>query len=478
MLLRGLWVLGQGIREQPGLFTLGVGGSVVFGLLTIASAYVVGAIVGDVVVPSIETGQIEDGLLAAGGAALLAVSVVKVVGIFGRRLGAGFMQYRLQASYRRRVTRRYLDLPMSWHQRHPTGTLLSNANSDVEATWFPVAPLPFAVGTVVMLFTAIAALFATDWVLAMVGLAVFPALFTLNVVYSRRMAPRQVRAQRLRAEVSGIAHESFDGALVVKTMGREAEETVRFADRAAELRDALISVGRLRGMFDPLLETLPSLGTLAVLMVGAVRLQQGAVSIADLVSVAFLFTVLAFPVRAIGWVLAELPRSVAGWDRLRHVLTATGEMPYGDTELPVTATSPADLVFDRVWFSYRPPAADTVGPATADPATAVSGPDPRPIRRRWPPRPPCCRRCCATCRSPCPPDAPSRWSARPAPASRPSRRWPPGWSTRPAGGSPSTASTCGNSPPNRWPAPSHWSPRCRSSSTTRSGPTSTWTGPG
>ena len=44
---------------------------------------------------------------------------------------------------------------------------------------------------------------------------------------------------------------------------------------------------------------------------------------------AFLFTVLAFPVRAIGWVLAELPRSVAGWDRVRRVLDATGEMPYG-----------------------------------------------------------------------------------------------------------------------------------------------------
>ena len=365
VLLRGLWVLGQGIREQPGLFTVGVGGSVVFGLLTIASAYVVGAIVGEVVVPSIESGRVETGLLGAGAAALLAVSVVKVVGIFGRRLGAGFMQYRLQASYRRRVPRRYLDLPMSWHQRHPTGTLLSNANSDVEATWFPVAPLPFAVGTVVMLVTAIAALFATDWVLALVGLAVFPALFALNVVYSRRMAPRQVRAQQLRAEVSGIAHESFDGALVVKTMGREAQETARFAGRAVELRDALISVGRLRGLFDPLLETLPSLGTLAVLLVGAARLRQGAVSVADLVSVAFLFTVLAFPVRAIGWVLAELPRSVAGWDRVRHVLTATGEMPYGDTELPAAAT-PASLVFDRVWFSYRPPVGEPTAPAPAD----------------------------------------------------------------------------------------------------------------
>ncbi|MFY1699246.1 ABC transporter ATP-binding protein [Solwaraspora sp. WMMA2101] len=384
VLLRGLWVLGQGIREQPGLFTVGVGGSVVFGLLTIASAYVVGAIVGEVVVPSIESGRAETGLLAAGAAALLAVSVVKVGGIFGRRLGAGFMQYRLQASYRRRVTRRYLELPMAWHQRHPTGTLLSNANSDVEATWFPVAPLPFAVGTVVMLVAAIGALFVTDWVLALVGLAVFPALFALNVVYSRRMAPRQVRAQQLRAEVSAIAHESFDGALVVKTMGREGQETVRFAARAAELRDALIAVGRLRGMFDPLLETLPSLGTLAVLLVGAYRLQQGAISVADLVSVAFLFTVLAFPVRAIGWVLAELPRSVAGWDRVHRVLTATGQMPYGADAVPAAATDAASLVLDRVRFNYAtggpdspdtPPATPDTPPRAAD--DAASGPAPQ-----------------------------------------------------------------------------------------------------
>ena len=105
-------------------------------------------------------------------------------------------------------TRQYLDLPLAWHHRHATGTLLSNANSDVEATWFPIAPMPFAVGTVVMLVAAIGSLFATDWVLALVGLAIFPALFALNVVYSRRMAPRQARAQQLRAEVSAIAHES------------------------------------------------------------------------------------------------------------------------------------------------------------------------------------------------------------------------------------------------------------------------------
>ena len=69
------------------------------------------------------------------------------------------------------------------------------------------------------------------------------------------------RAQQLRAEVSGVAHESVDGALVVKTLGREREETERFRARSLMLRDAMVSVGRVRGVFDPMMEALPALGT-------------------------------------------------------------------------------------------------------------------------------------------------------------------------------------------------------------------------
>ncbi len=126
-----------------------------------------------------------------------------------------------------------------------------------------------------MLVAAIASLFVIDWAFALVGLAVFPALFVLNVIYSRQMAPRMAQAQALRAQTSAIAHESFDGALVVKAMGREAEETERFAERARALRDAMIRVGRLRGLFDPLLDALPNLGTLAVLVVGGAAAARG-----------------------------------------------------------------------------------------------------------------------------------------------------------------------------------------------------------
>jgi ABC-type multidrug transport system fused ATPase/permease subunit len=69
------------------------------------------------------------------------------------------------------------------------------------------------------------------------------------------------------------------------------------------------------------------------------------------VSVAFLFTVLAFPVRAIGWVLAELPRSVVGWERVQRVVRATGDMVYGKSTLD-GSSGPAQLRFDDVEFGY------------------------------------------------------------------------------------------------------------------------------
>jgi ABC-type multidrug transport system fused ATPase/permease subunit len=59
---------------------------------------------------------------------------------------------------------------------------------------------------------------------------------------------------------------------------------------------------------------------------------------------------LAFPVRAIGWVVAELPRSVAGWERVQAVLSADGDLAYGSVN--PTASGPAGLVFDKVTFAY------------------------------------------------------------------------------------------------------------------------------
>lgn len=368
---RGLVILGRGIREEPSMFAIGVVGAAVYGGLTIGTAFVIGQVVGRVVVPALDRGSVGAAALAAGFTAIMAVAVLRIVALAARRLGAASTQFRLTAEYRRRIVRRYLALPLSWHRRHATGTLLSNASSDVEALWAIFAAVPLAVGTLFMLVVAIGGLFLVDWAFGLVAVALFPLLFGLNAEYSRRMAPRIARAQALRAQVSAVAHESFDGALVVKTMGREAAETDRFAARTRQLRDAMVDVGRVRGVFDPLIEALPNIGSLLVLVVGLIRVRQGAATVEEIFTVSFLFSMLAVPIRSIGWTLTEIPRSVAGWDRVRAVLAATGDMPYGRRTLPTPAGTPVALAFHDVRYAYDPPP-DAETTAALDAVNGVS----------------------------------------------------------------------------------------------------------
>ena len=347
----GFAVLGVGIRREPKVFTVATLGAVLFGVLTVADAWVLGWSTEHVLIPAFENGEIDPILLVWVVALFLGVAILRAIGIVARRLGGGIMYYRMQSHTRRAVTRQYLALPMEWHQRHPTGQLLSNAYSDVEAAWSPIMPLPMALGTLVMMVVAVVQMFVADAVLAMVGVLVFPLVVVANLLYQHYSSPLMTRAQGLRAEVSEIAHESFDGAMVVKTLGREVEETSRFRDKAEELRDVNIRAGKIRAAFDPVLASLPSLGVLVVLAVGVARVSSGDTSAGDVVTVAYLLTIVTFPIRAIGWLLGEFPRSVVGYRRAKAVIDAQGAMAFGAEELPRSERG-ALLEVDDLHYSY------------------------------------------------------------------------------------------------------------------------------
>jgi ATP-binding cassette, subfamily B, bacterial len=326
---RGMRVIGIALRGAPRPFAVGIGSAVLFAGMTVASAYVLGWVTDEVLLPMLETGEVDRDVLLVAVALILGVAVLKAVGVVGRRLGAYFAQFKLQARYRRDVTGRYLELPISWHRRHPTGELLSNANADVESAFFVAAPLPMAIGASLLLVITGGLLIVTDPGLAAIGFSIGPLLGFANWFYQRRMRYAATVAQQARADVSEVAHESFDSALVVKTMGREEAETQRFRVTTEDLRDKMIRVGRLRAFFDPVIEALPNIGILLVLLVGAYRVRDGFLTPGDLVQFALLFRLVALPMRVFGWLLGELPRAVVGWDRVSRVLGATGDMVHG-----------------------------------------------------------------------------------------------------------------------------------------------------
>lgn len=340
------------VSLHPVPFAIAVTGAAVYAGATVGSTVVLGRVTDSVLYPTFENGEVPDGALAWGVLAVLAVTFLRVSGVIARRYFAGMTSERSQRSMRTRLGDKYLALPLSWHHRTPTGQLLAHADNDTEVTTELLHPLPFSLGVVFLaLFSAISLLAIDVW-LAGVAFLIFPALTGMNQIYSRRIEIPSAKVQAGVGRVSSIAHESFDGALVVKTLGRAKAEGERFAAAAHELRRRRVTVGYIRAVFESIMDALPNIGIVLVVVFGTYRIQAGAITRGDLVQVASLFTVLALPMRVLGFFLEMMPPSVVARRRLNTVFEQPDPTPVPD---PVVLTDgPLSIKVQNLTFAYAP----------------------------------------------------------------------------------------------------------------------------
>ena len=320
-LRRGIPVLVRYIRTHPVPFAVALSGSLLFAAMAVAGTVVLGRITDKVFVPALE-GRRDTAAVWLAVAATIGFAFLRSVGVVTRRYFAAVTSRRMQVTLRSQIVERYIVTPLAWLRERPTGALLAHADNDVEVACEVINPLPFSLGLVALIAFSVVALLVADPVLALVGLALFPALALLNRYYTERVEIPAERVQEHVGEVSSIAHESYDGALVVKTLGLESRESERLRVAAEQLRDARIEVGAMRAFFEPILDALPNLGIVAILALGGYRVSAGALSAGQLVQVMALFTLLAFPMRVVGFLLEEMPRSSVALARIDGVLRA------------------------------------------------------------------------------------------------------------------------------------------------------------
>ena len=332
---RGFRVVWSYVRMHPLPFAVAVSSAAIYAGATVASAYVLGRVTDLVLVPAFH-GGVSGSSIALGAGAVMMVALVRSFGIVFRRFFAGLTAARVQASLRIMVVDHYRRLPMAFHRSKPAGELIAHTESDVTTATDVLHPLPYSSAVVLLVIFAVVSLILTDPFLAAIGLAILPLLTILNHFYSAAVEAPQMRAQEKVGEVSSVAHESIDGALVVKTLGREAAEVMRLAAKADGLRNERIKVGRLRAGFEPAFDSLPTLGAIILLAVGSWRISTHAISTGTLIQFLSLFQLLAFPIRLLGFVLSDVPLAVVGRARIEEVLSEPGRRrpDVGSTRLP------------------------------------------------------------------------------------------------------------------------------------------------
>ena len=301
-------------------FAIAMVGAAVFAACTIASSFAVQWVIDEVIFPRFETDDLVQGAYLTGAAMIIGIGILRGIAVIFRRSFASIGMWRVAESYTGQVLDQLFAQPITWHRRRPDGDLVARAGVDTESAVSVLAPIPFALSTVLMIVGTTAWLFYLDTWLGMVALVVFPLLIGTNVVYERLVSGHFTVAQDRLGDFSAGVHESFEGVQLVKAYGAEARETVRLGGLAEHVRNARVQAISVRSWFEALLDVIPSLTNIALVVLGAIRVDSGDLTVGEFASVIFLFTLLVFPLRLIGYALSELPRSRAAWLRIREVV--------------------------------------------------------------------------------------------------------------------------------------------------------------
>jgi ABC-type multidrug transport system fused ATPase/permease subunit len=329
-------------------------GAFLFVVAAVGGAWVLRAITDDLIVPAFEDGIGEGGSVDGGDVwlavvVLIGVSLARGLTVVMRRLFLSMAEYRTQRDWRRDLLRHYLEVPLRFHRSKPTGQLLAHADIDLVQATIVLKPLAFSVSVVLLVIVALVSILLVHWTLALIAAVLFPALVVLSRIYTAKVEGPAALAQQRVGEVSAVAHESFDGALVVKTLGRQEEEVQRMYEASDRLRQARIHVGRLRANFEPVIDALPNGGIVLLILTGTWLISRGEATPGDIVLAATLFGLLTTPLRVFGFFLEEMPRSVVSLERVDRVMAYPTEARGGKGGL---AAKPLDVVVDGLTVRY------------------------------------------------------------------------------------------------------------------------------
>ena len=242
-------------------------------------------------------------------------------------------------------------MELQWYHRQSVGDLLSVTETDAREATFILAPLPYATGASLLLIGTVVMIFFLDPIIALVTLASLALIVVVDIRGSWSSFEAFQDVQRLRGAVSQVGHESFDGALTVKALGRESLEVHRFEMASEELRDRIIHVNRIFSTYRVIVEALLSAIAVLVMVVGAFRAAAGAVTPGDLVTVTYLLTLLFIPIRIVGFVVWDMSHALAGWRRVQRVHDSDELVAYGGLDHRGDPTG-AEVEGDAVAFSY------------------------------------------------------------------------------------------------------------------------------
>lgn len=284
------------------------------------------------------------------GAAVLAVSLANAAFTYLRGHSLAFLGEGFAKKLRDRLFAHLQAVPFSYYSGAQTGDLIQRCTTDVEMVRrFVQVQLMQVVRTVCMAVTAFAIMLPISPKMTLISCCLMPFLIVFSFVYFQRVQQRFLKADEAEGAMSTMLQEDLTGMRVVRAFAQEAAELARFTKKNKHYHDTITRLNSLMGAYWGLSDTLGYFQIALSLCCGVWFAASGELTLGNVLLFTTYTSMLTFPMRQLGRILADLGKADVSLTRLEDILCAPEETEPGRALTPAIDGS---VQFDHVSFAY------------------------------------------------------------------------------------------------------------------------------
>ena len=306
----------------------------------------------DDAIPSGDTGRLTLLFFGFIGVAVGMAGISLVERFLSASIGEGFILH-----LRTLLFSHVQSMPIAFFTRTQTGALITRLNNDViGAQRALTGTLGGVVDNVISVTVTLIAMFALEWRVTLISLALLPLFIIPARIVGRRLQQLARESMQLNADMNSTMTERFNvsGALLVKLFGRADAERDLFHDRAERVADIGVRTAIHGRTLFAALGLIGSTATALVYLVGGrlVISPTSAIEAGTVVALAMYVTQLYGPLAQLSNARVDLMTALVSFERVFEVVDLPRAIDEARDAVPLPAPARGHVRFEDVWFRY------------------------------------------------------------------------------------------------------------------------------
>ena len=244
-------------------------------------------------------------------------------------------------------------LPMSFHNRHKVGSVMSRAQNDVYQVQEFLDIVVLSIADLLSLAGIIVIMLVTNLQLSALSFAALPVLIGIIYLWQKRARPAFLRVRVAISRVNASLAENLDGVRVVQSMNRQEKNLEAFDGLNRAHLDTNLQAQRLSSSLMPVVEMFMSLGLAATIVFGGRLVLGGLLGSGQLVQFTLYIQRFFDPIRSLTMQFTQLQRAMASGARIFDLLDTQPDLVDAPDAREAPLISGA-VRYENVSFEYEP----------------------------------------------------------------------------------------------------------------------------